>query len=141
MFPLPRIGMCPFTMVFGREPPNMAGLEFGDIKSVPVTHRQYVETVRDRLQHIGRSVLDMQAKLQKKQAEEQSKRFKTSTVFAEGMLVYLLAPSAASLSTNSKKIRADYCGPFYIDTMLDSTNCLLRSLDNRLVKGLSFLFL
>jgi len=135
--PLPSLGLSPYSMVFGVDPPTVGALEFGDINSVPMSTRDYVEMLKSRLQHIGRTVLDIQAKIQQKQANKQAQKFPEGAPWRPGLLVYLLAPSAAALKMNTRKrgLRLDWCGPFYIDTVLDESHVVLRGLDSRLLVG------
>ena len=57
-------------------------------------------------------------------------------LFSEDMLVYLLAPSASALQTNSKKIRLDYVGPLVIKEMLDRSHALLETLEGQRLTGI-----
>ena len=55
--------------------------------------------------------------------------------FQEGQLVYLLAPSAASLRTKTKKCRADFIGPLVVNKCLDPTHYILNDLQGRVLIG------
>ena len=52
------------------------------------------------------------------------------------MLVYLLAPSASALQTNSKKIRLDFVGPLVIQQMLDQSHTVLETLEGHRLPGI-----
>ena len=56
-------------------------------------------------------------------------------IFQEGQLVYLLAPSAATLRTETKKCRADFVGPLVINKALDPTHYILNDLQSRVLIG------
>ena len=59
-------------------------------------------------------MLDIQAKLQHAQSENQKKKVRNPPTYKTNMLVYLLAPSSSALQAASRKIRLDYVGPFYV---------------------------
>ena len=50
-------------------------------------------------------------------------------------MVYLLAPSAVSLQTNTKKCCADFFGPLVINRVLDETHYILSDLKGRILCG------
>ena len=50
-------------------------------------------------------------------------------------MVYLFAPSAVSLQTNTKKCRADFVGPLVINRVLDETPYILSDLHGRILCG------
>ena len=134
-FTLPSIGYSPFQMVYLRDPPDMNGLVFNPTQNLARDHREYVELLKDRLQQVGKTVLDLQALNQRKQAARQNARILKRSPWCEGLLVFLLAPTAAALQTNSKKIRMDYVGPLVITTMLDPTHAILGDLCGRQIYG------
>ena len=82
------------------------------------------------------SVLKLQTNLQTKQANTQKDRIGKKTIWKEGMLVYLLAPSAAQLQLGSKKISSTWVGPLFLKELLDSTHCILSSLDGVQLHGI-----
>ena len=55
--------------------------------------------------------------------------------FQEGQLVYLLAPSAATLRTKTRKCRADFVGPLIVNKILDQTHYILDDLQGRVLIG------
>ena len=117
-FSMPSLGgFSAYYLVFLREPPTAFVCAPSD--QVASSYRDYVDLLQQRLQTVAKTVLDLQAKLQIKQAETQLKKVKNPTMFVEGMLVYLLSPSHSSLQTNSRKIRMDFIGPLAIKNMLD----------------------
>ena len=56
---------------------------------------------------------------QQRQALKQNTQAKKPEIFQKGQLVYLVAPSAVSLQTNTKKCCADFVGPLVINRVLD----------------------
>ena len=134
-FTLPTMGYSPFQMVYLRDPPDLKNLTFNPIQTIARDHREYVELVKERLQYVSKAVLDLQASNQNRQAARQRDRISKKSPWCEGLLVFLLAPTAAALQTNSKKIRMDYVGPLVITTMLDPTHAVLSDLGGRQIYG------
>ena len=50
-------------------------------------------------------------------------------------MVYLLAPHAAALKTNTMKFKQDFIGPLFIDTALDKTHYRLKDTTGLLLDG------
>ena len=47
-------------------------------------------------------------------------------IFQDNQMVYLLAPHASALQTNTTKFKQDLIGPLFIDTALDKTHYRLK---------------
>ena len=50
-------------------------------------------------------------------------------------MVYLLAPHASALQTNTTKFKQDFIGPLFIDTALDKTHYKLKDATGLLLDG------
>ena len=50
-------------------------------------------------------------------------------------MVYLLAPQASALQTNTTKFKQDFIGPLFIDTALDKTHYRLKDATGLLLDG------
>ena len=50
-------------------------------------------------------------------------------------MVYLLAPHASALQTNTMKFKQDFMGPLFIDTALDKTHNRLKDVTGFLLDG------
>ena len=50
-------------------------------------------------------------------------------------MVYLLAPHASALQTNTMKFKQDFIGPLFIDTALDKTHYRLKDTAGLLLDG------
>ena len=50
-------------------------------------------------------------------------------------MVYLFAPSAVSLQTNTKKCHTDFVGPLVVNRVLDETHYILSDLQGRILYG------
>ena len=129
-FASPSLGNhSPFYLVYLRQPPTV-------FTCSPTTHvtsgyQEYVQILKNRLESIGKIMLDIQAKLQHEQAARQNKKVKNPPNYIPGMLVYLLAPSSSSLQIASRKMRLDYVGPLVIRQVLDRSHVILMTLDNK----------
>ena len=132
---IPRIGYSPFYLVHMRDPPPLTELKFSPLEDIKGNYRDYVAFLQKRLEHVGKSVLEMQAKLQSQQAAKHMEKVKKPNKFREGLIVYLNAPSASSLKTNTLKFRSDYVGPLYIRELLGHDKTILSSIDGKILHG------
>ena len=71
--------------------------------------------MKSRLDNVGNVILDLKAFQQERQAQLANQVTTPPETFQEGQLVYLLAPSAATVRTNTKKYRADFVGPLVVN--------------------------
>ena len=53
--------------------------------------------------------------------ESKTKKFRNEEIFQDNQMVYLLAPHASALQTNTTKFKQDFIGPLFIDTALDNS--------------------
>ena len=133
-FSMPSLGgYSPYYLVHLREPPTV--FDCAPAEQMSSSYRDYVELLKQRLQTVSKTVLDLQAKIQQKQAEEQLKKVKNPPNFVSGMLVYLLSPSHSALQTNSRKIRLDFIGPLAVKSMLDRNHAILQTLTGEQIHG------
>ena len=58
--------------------------------------------------------------------ESRAKKFQNEEIFQDNQMVYLLAPHASALQTNTMKFKQDFIGPLFIDTALDKTHYRLK---------------
>ena len=129
-FASPALGnYSPFYLVYLRHPPT--AFVCSPPLKVSIGYQDYIQLLIARLQMVGKIMLDIQAKLQHQQAAAQNRKVKNPPVFAPGMLVYLLAPSASALQIASRKLRLDFIGPFVVKEILDRSHVILKTLDNK----------
>lgn len=134
-FSMPGLGgFCPYYLVYLRQPST--AFDCSPVDQITSSYRDYVDLLKQRLEKVSKTVLDLQAKVQNKQAEEQMKKVKNPTNFVAGMLIYLLSPSHSALQTNTRKIRMDFVGPLAIKAMLDRNHATLQTLQGRQVHGI-----
>ena len=91
--------------------------------------------MRNRLENVGNIILELKTFQQERQAQLAINDPTPPETFQEGQLVSLLAPSAASLRTKTKKCRADFIGPLVVNKCLDPTHYILNDLQGRVLIG------
>ena len=133
---VPRTGYSPYYLVHMRPPPNLCNLDFQPLSDVKNSYRDYVEFMKQRLQFVGKTSLQIQERLQQRQAEEQKARVARPSQFREGLIVYLFAPSASSVHTNSLKFKSTYLGPLVVHTMLSNDKAILCDITGRILRGI-----
>ena len=81
-----------------------------------------------RAQLVGNLLLEWRTK-QALEYESRAKKFRNEEIFQDNQMVYLLAPHASALQTNTTKFKQDLIGPLFIDTthyrLKDATGLLL----------------
>ena len=55
-------------------------------------------------------------------------------MYSVGQLVYLYKPTISSLTANSKKIAAEWCGPLVVHDVLDRTHYILATLKGEILR-------
>ena len=118
-------GFSPFQLVFLRDPPDLTSLSFPKIDTIPVKHREYYNLLLARAQLIDRLLLEWRTK-QALEYKNRAKRYKNKEIFEDNQMVYLLAPHASALQTNTTKFKQDFIGPLFIDTALDKMHYRLK---------------
>ena len=78
-----------------------------------------------RAQLVGNMLLEWRTK-QALEYESKAKKFRNEEIFQDNQMVYLLAPHASALQTNTTKFKQDFIGPLFIDTALDKTHYRLK---------------
>ena len=127
-------GLSPFQLVFLRDPPDLTSLSFPKIDTIPVKHREYYNLLLARAQLVGNMLLEWRTK-QPLEYENKAKKFRNEEIFQDNQMVYLLAPHASALQTNTTKFKQDFIGPLFIDTALDKTHYRLKNATGLLLDG------
>ena len=127
-------GFSPFQLVFLRDPPDLTSLSFPKIDTILVIHREYYNLLLTRAQLIGRLLLEWRTK-QALEYKNRAKRYKNEEIFEDNQMVYLLAPHASVLQTNTTKFKQDFIGPLFIDTVLDKMHYRLKDATGLLLDG------
>ena len=125
-------GLSPFQLVFLRDPPDLTSLSFPKIGTIPVKYREYYNLLLVRAQLVGNLLLEWRTK-QALEYESRAKKFRNEEIFQDDQMVYLLAPHASVLQTNTMKFKQDFIGPLFIDTALDKTHYRLKDVTGLLL--------
>ena len=134
-FVSPITGFSPYELVFLKKPPDILNLHFQPLQTVAKGYEDYCIKMKTKLENVGNFIIELKAFQQERQAQFAHDLPTPPETFQEGQLVYFLAPSAATLRTNTKKCRADYVGPLVINKVLDSTHYILNDLQGRILIG------
>ena len=127
-------GLSLFQLVFLRDPPDLTSLSFPKIDAIPAKHREYYNLLLARAQLVGNMLLEWRTK-QALEYENRAKKFWNKEIFQDNQMVYLLAPHASVLHTNTTKFKQDFIGPLFIDTTLDKTHYRLKDMTGLLLDG------
>ena len=103
-------GLSPFQLVFLRDPPDLTSLSFPKIDTIPVKYREYYNLLLARAQLVGNMLLEWRTK-QALEYKSKTKKFRNEEIFQDNQMVYLLAPHASALQTNTTKFKQDFIGP------------------------------
>ena len=134
-FVSPVTGFSPYELVFLKKPPDLLNLYFQPLETVAKDFREYCVKMKARLNEVATVVMEMKSQQQQRQAELAAARPEPLQTFQEDQLVYLLAPSASSLKTKTRKCIADFVGPLVISRVLDSTHYVLSDLQGCILVG------
>lgn len=134
-FVSPITGFSAYELVFLKKPPDILNLHFQPLQTIAKGYEDYCLKMKNRLENVGNVILELKTFQQERQAELANNLPTPPETFQEGQLVYLLAPSAASLRTQTKKCRADFVGPLVINKALDLTHYILNDLQGRILIG------
>ena len=129
-------GFSPYELVFLRKPPDITNLYFPPISEIAKGYRDYCSKLRERFEHVSLAVTELRAFQQHQQQLKTEALNKDFKPFLQGDLVYLLAPSAASLQTDTRKCRADWVGPLAVNRVLDQTHYILHDLLGQVLCGI-----
>ena len=103
--------------------------------TIPVKHREYYNLLLARAQLVDNLLLEWRTK-QVLDYESRAKKFRNEEIFQDNQMVYLLAPHASVLQTNTMKFKQDFIGPLFIDTTLNKTHYRLKDTTGLLLDGM-----
>ena len=124
-------GFSPYGLVFPKKPPDILNLYFEPLETITKGYRDYCLKMRTKLDNVSSFITELKTFQKQRQALEKNTQAKKPEVFKKGQLVYLFAPSAVSLQTNTKKCHADFVGPLVINRVLDEMHYILSDLQGR----------
>ena len=84
-------GFSPFQLVFLQDPPDLIGLSFPKIDTIPVNYHEYYSLLLARAQMIGRLLLEWRTK-QPLEYKKKNRQYMNEEMFQEDQIIYLLAP-------------------------------------------------
>lgn len=125
---------CPYYLVYLREPPNLTNLDFKPGKGFSSSYEDYIDHLKDKFDHISKSMLQLQRIHQEKQNVKISNKLSKSPTYDQGMLIYLYKPTSSSLQANSKKICAKWVGPLVVHEVVDNSHVILSTLEGKLLR-------
>ena len=128
-------GFSPYELVFLKKPPDILNLYFEPLETIAKGYRDYCIKMRAKLDNVSSFITELKTFQQQRQALEKNTQGTPPELFKTGQLVYLLAPSAVSLQTSTKKCRTDFVGPLVINRVLDETHYILSDLEGRILCG------
>ena len=134
-FVSPSTGFSPYELVFLKKPPDIFNLYFEPLQTIAKGYEDYCLKMKHRLEHVGNVIPELKTFQQERQAQLAHNLPTPPETFQEGQLVYLLAPSAATLRTKTRKCRADFVGPLVVNKTLDQTHYILNDLQGRILIG------
>ena len=132
---IPRLKYSPQELMFVRPPKPLLKLSFPPLEDMKSTYQEYMEFLKNRLEFIGNSMVEAQKKIQMDQYYKQNEKVTDPTKFREGLLVFLLAPSASEVNTGARKFRVDYIGPLFIYEAIDVNKVILADLEGKILHG------
>ena len=133
-FSSPHLGNhSPYELVFGRKPANLTNLTFNPMSGLSHSYGEYAELLKKRFDHLSQTMLKLQKRQQDAQNVKITKQLAKSPIYSVGQLVYLYKPTSSSLTANSRKISAEWCGPLVVHEVLDRTHYILATLTGQIL--------
>ena len=121
----------PYELVFGRKPKLLLDLETVLDVKVSGTYKEYFLQLSKRLEYLHKLLQNFQMKrlvLNNKDRDDFQ--------YNSRDLVYIISPLTSQLRTASRKVSIKYVGPLAVYKIVDLHNCLLITLDGKLLRGL-----
>ena len=133
-FSSPHLGdHSPYELALGYQPPNMTGITFDPLSGLSQSYGDYADMLKKRFDLLSRTSVVLQKQQQEKQNVKITSNINKSPIYSAGQLVYLYKPTSSSLTANSKKIAAEWCGPLVIHKVLDRTHYILATLKGEIL--------
>lgn len=128
-FSSPYLGnYCPYELALNKEPPNVTGYSVKNTEGLSKSAEDYVNHMKHRFANMGKVIISLQERHQEAQKLATAHKLNAMPIYSVGQLVYLYKPTSSSLTANSKKIAAHWCGPLSIYRVLDRTHYVLATL-------------
>ena len=127
-------GLSPFELVFARKPRQLTSLEMPKLNTIEPEYREFFKSLMEKAKMYRDMALEWRT-LQALELRNKNRMLTNIETFVENDIVYLLAPHASALQSNTQKFRQDYVGPLVIDMQIDDTHYLLKDITGRTLKG------
>ena len=115
------------------KPADLTQIAYSPLQHMSRSLDDYMKILRKRFDVMKGVVFDKKVHDQSVQQIRQNRSFPRNQTFAVGDLVYLFAPSAATLQTRSRKFEEDWIGPLQIKAVLDKSHYLLADWQGKLL--------
>ena len=104
-----------YDLVYLHKPADLAQIDYSPLQHMSRSLDDYMKILKKRFYVMKRVVLDKKKTHdQSVQQIRQNRTFPRNQTFAVGDLVYLFAPSVATLQTRSRKFKEDWIGPLQV---------------------------
>jgi hypothetical protein len=115
-----------YEMVFLHTPPDLHDFEVEpDTIGRTLSHKEYLKLLERRYLVQKELTGDLKIRDQNAQLIREDRLHPNHEHFAVGDLVYLIAPTATSLQTRSRKLKREWVGPLKIQTVLEDAKYLV----------------
>ena len=121
----------PYKLVFGRKPKLLLDLEVDPDIKVSGTYKEYFTQLGKRLEYLHKLLQDFQLK-----RLALINKDRDNFQYNSGDLIYIVSPLTSQLRMASRKVSIKYIGPLAVYKIVDPHNCLLITLDRKLLRGL-----
>ena len=121
----------PYELVFGRKPKILLDFETDPDTKISGTFTEYYKFLEKRIKYLH----DILQQFKSKHLAMINKNHKDFQ-YNSGDLVYIISPLTSQLRTSSRKVTIKYIGPLVIYKLVDLHNCLLMTLDGKILRGL-----
>ena len=120
-----------YELVFGRKQKILLNLETTPDIRVSGTFKDYHELLNKRLKYLHEIIQNF-----KSRRIALLNKDRTFFQYNSRDLVYIISPLTSQLHMASRKIMIKYVGPIIVYEIMDPNNCLLMTLDGKLLRGI-----
>ena len=110
----PSTGYSSYELVYLHKAGDLTQIVYRPLQHMSRSLDDYMTILRKRFDLMKKVILDKKIHDQSVQQIRQNRIFPRNQTFAVGDLVYLFAPSAATLQARSRKFKEDWIGPLQI---------------------------
>ena len=134
-FVSPILGYSAHQLVYLNDPPNPLGYEFDfDRKGISVPVSEYLQFMKNRKNVMRNIILERTTLDKQTQVIRNIRKNPNQRNFCVGDLVFMFAPTASSLVTNSRKFKQEWIGPLKIHGIVDDTHYIVSDLNGEVLE-------